>query len=266
MDGIVAEIICVGDEILMGRTLDTNSNWLSKRLYQMGARIRRITVVGDDLQEISSAIKEACSRKADWLIITGGLGPTYDDKTLHGLALAAGKQLKFDEDAMNMVNESVKRRGIVYMGDEQSITEGRRKMATIPEGSRPLPNPVGTAPGVLTKIQETNVVSLPGVPDEMKAIFDSAVAELISSSEVKVKSVDVVVYGIPEAAMAGMISELVAKYPDLYIKSHPSGYEKVSKVVVQFTGRERNAQNVEHAVNSFKEWLDKRKASYELAL
>jgi len=265
MNDMIAEIICVGDEILMGRTLDTNSNWLSKRLYQMGARIRRITVVGDDLQEISSAIKEACGRKADWVIITGGLGPTYDDKTLQGLAIAAGKQLRFDEDAMNMVNESVKRRGLVYRGDERSISEGRRKMATIPEGSRPLPNPVGTAPGVFMKIQETNVVCLPGVPEEMKGIFDTAVAELISTSEVKVKSIDVVVYGIPEAAMAGIISELVAKYPDLYIKSHPSGYEKVSKVVVQFTGRERNAQNVEYAVGLFKEWLDKRKASYELA-
>jgi len=266
MHSLVAEIVCVGDEILMGRTLDTNSNWLSKRLYQIGAKIRRITVVGDELQEISSVISEVCSRKTNWLIITGGLGPTYDDKTLQGLALAAGRSLRFDEEAMKMVNESIRRRGLVYKGDEQSIYEGRKKMATIPEGSRPLPNPVGTAPAVLIKIQETNVVSLPGVPEEMRAIFDSSVLTLLSSSEVNVRSVDVVVYGIPEAAMAGMISELVEKYPDIYIKSHPAGHEKVSKVVVQFTGREKYAEKVDEAVSLFRDWLDKRKASYELVV
>ncbi|MEM3684145.1 MAG: molybdopterin-binding protein [Conexivisphaerales archaeon] len=263
---VLAEILCVGNEILMGRTLDTNSNWLSRRLYEIGARVRRITVVGDDVGEIAAAVEEACNRKEEWLIVTGGLGPTYDDKTLQGIAQAAKVPLVFSEEAMRMVQESVRRRGITTLQavDEKTVSEGRRKMATIPENSRPLQNPVGTAPGVLVRVKDTNVVSLPGVPDEMKGIFDTYVADMISSRKQVVKGIDVTVYGVPEAAMAGIISELVSRYPDIYIKTHPAGYERVSKVIVQFTGRGVNAGEVDDAVKAFKEWLDKRNSNYEL--
>lgn len=261
-----AEIIAVGNEILIGRTLDTNSNWLSKRLYQMNVELRRITIIPDDVDAIAQAINEACSRNTDWVIMTGGLGPTYDDKTLEGLAKAAGKRMIYSEEAMQMVNESVKRRGLLYQGDDDSIMKGRKKMATIPEGSKPLANPVGTAPAVLIKIGRTNIASLPGVPEEMKAIFEKHIAGMISSYQGKVKSLDVVVYGVPEAAMADMINKLAKEFPELYIKSHPSISEKVSKVTVQFTARADAAEKVDHAISIFKDWLDKINAKYELVI
>ena len=80
-EGRSVEIICVGNELLIGKTLNTNAHWLAKRITSLGLKVRRITVVGDDLEEISSAIKETVNRKPCFIIVTGGLGPTFDDKT-----------------------------------------------------------------------------------------------------------------------------------------------------------------------------------------
>lgn len=261
-----AEVLCVGDEILMGRTMDTNSNWLCKRFYELGGKVKRVTVVGDDVDEIERAVRESVSRGIDWLIVTGGLGPTYDDKTLEGLAKAAGKELVFDDEAMKMVMEAVRRRGLKYPVDE-GVEAGRRKMATIPFGSKALFNPVGTAPGVLLQISGTKVVSLPGVPSEMKAIFDMSVAPLISERTVQTRTVELKVIGLPEAAMAAFIMQAVQRHPSIYIKSHPQGFTQsnASVVIIQISGRGEKAEEVESVKDEFISWLNERGASYELS-
>ena len=97
------EIICIGNELLIGKTLNTNAQWIAKRATSLGMAVKRITVVGDDVDEIAGAVREALQRKPRFILTTGGLGPTFDDKTLEGIARALNRELKVDESALNMI-------------------------------------------------------------------------------------------------------------------------------------------------------------------
>ena len=100
---IVVELLCVGNELLSGITLNSNAHWLAGQVAAAGGIIRRVTVVGDDLNEISVAVQESLARKPDVLVMTGGLGSTYDDLTLEGVAFALGKKVELDDRAVEML-------------------------------------------------------------------------------------------------------------------------------------------------------------------
>src|SRR5262245_13753935 len=100
---MILEIICVGNELLSGITLNSNAHWLAGEVARVGGNVRRVTVVRDDLTEISSAVVESLARKPDILITTGGLGATYDDMTLEGVAVALGRKTGIDERALEML-------------------------------------------------------------------------------------------------------------------------------------------------------------------
>jgi molybdenum cofactor synthesis domain-containing protein len=153
------EIICVGNELLIGKTLNTNSQWLSRRVTNLGLTTRRVTVVGDDIQEISSAIEEAIQRSSSFILTTGGLGPTFDDKTLEGLAEALELKMKINQKALKMVKE--KYLSYVQEGRMKALelTSHRVKMAKLPEGAIPLRNPVGTAPAVSIDHENVTLMS-----------------------------------------------------------------------------------------------------------
>jgi len=115
------EIICVGNELLIGKTLNTNAQWLTKRITTLGLTTRRITVVGDNIAEISGVIQEAVQRSPSFILTTGGLGPTFDDKTLEGLAKALGRRIEVHEEALKMVKEK-------YLS---YVQEGRMEVAEL---------------------------------------------------------------------------------------------------------------------------------------
>ncbi|MGH9910042.1 MAG: molybdopterin-binding protein, partial [Nitrososphaerales archaeon] len=96
------EIICVGNELLNGYTLNTNAHWMANEIANVGGIVRRVTVVRDEIDEIDAPIKESLRRKPKWVIISGGLGPTYDDKTLQGLTKALGRKLIVSKEAVHM--------------------------------------------------------------------------------------------------------------------------------------------------------------------
>jgi nicotinamide-nucleotide amidase len=222
------EIICVGNELLIGKTLNTNAHWLAKRATSLGIMVKRITVVSDDVKEIASSVKEAMQRKSHFIITVGGLGPTFDDKTLGGIAEALNRKLQVNEKALKMVREKYE----VYVKagrmEKVELTPPRMKMATLPEGAEPLPNPAGTAPGVMVKIEETILIALPGVPSEMEAIFDESVAPLLKKEAGKVAFFEVSIYAdnIMESTLAPLIDQTMHDKPYVYIKSHPKGEEK----------------------------------------
>lgn len=222
------EIICVGNELLIGKTLNTNAHWLAKRATSLGIMVKRITVVSDDVKEIASSVKEAMQRKSHFIITVGGLGPTFDDKTLGGIAEALNRKLQVNEKALKMVREKYE----VYVKagrmEKVELTPPRMKMATLPEGAEPLPNPAGTAPGVMVKIEETILIALPGVPSEMEAIFDESVAPLLKKEAGKVAFFEVSIYAdnIMESTLAPLIDQTMHDNPYVYIKSHPKGEEK----------------------------------------
>jgi molybdenum cofactor synthesis domain-containing protein len=218
------EIICIGNELLIGKIVNTNAQWLAKRVTTLGLSINRVTIVGDQVNEISTVLRETLSRKPQFILTTGGLGPTFDDKTLTGIAEALKKSLEVNHKALSMVKEKYRR--LLEEGKIESIelTPPRVKMATLPAKSEPLPNPIGTAPGVLAKHGACTIVALPGVPSEMEAIFDISVAPLIkkAAGNNTFFETSLEVDGIMESDMAPLIDKTMHDNPYVYIKSHPS--------------------------------------------
>ncbi len=158
-----AEIISIGSELVSGQSLDTNSQWLSRELSELGIAVAFHTTLGDILADHVAVFRAACDR-ADLVVVTGGLGPTQDDLTREALAEAAGVELVQDADSLAAIAAMFARRNRV-------MSERNRTQAFFPEGAKPLPNPVGTAPGVWMRIGRTAFACLPGVPSEMKLMF-----------------------------------------------------------------------------------------------
>ena len=226
------EIICVGNELLIGKTLNTNAQWLTKRVTTLGLNTRRVTVVGDNINEIALAIKEAIHRNPSFVLTTGGLGPTFDDKTLEGLAKALDTKTEVNEEALNMVKEKYLNYTQEGRIGSAELTPHRMKMAKLPDGSKPLPNPIGTAPAVAAEHKNVIVIALPGVPSEMKSIFDKSVAPLlkqvangITFFETSIQSSKVM-----ESAIAPLIEKVMHNNLHVYIKSHPKGTERVPRI------------------------------------
>ncbi len=226
------EILCVGTELLIGKTLNTNAHWLAKRVTSLGGEVVRITVVRDDVDRIALSVRAATRRKPRFLITVGGLGPTFDDKTLEGVAKATGCKLKVDDEALRKVEE--KYRVYVEEGlmEKVELTPPRTKMANLPEGAKPLHNSVGTAPGVILECKDTTIVALPGVPSEMIAIFDESVASIIkqAAGDMTFFETSMSVIGVVESEMAPIIDKVMHDNPHVYIKSHPKGGERISKL------------------------------------
>ncbi|MEM2082726.1 MAG: molybdopterin-binding protein [Candidatus Bathyarchaeia archaeon] len=240
---ITFELLFIGNELLTGKVLNTNSQWLARRITSLGGTCRRMTVVGDDLGEISEAIGEILRRSPKFLITSGGLGPTYDDMTLEGVAKALGRPMRVDGEALSWVNqryEDLLRRGVIKKPSAAGV---RAKMATLPLGSRPLRNPIGTAPGVLIEAGATRIICLPGVPEEMEAIFkDSIESEILRELRgLAFVESGFIVKGLGESFMAPIIEEAMRIYaPYVYIKSHPK--QGAPEPIVEFSITSRGAE------------------------
>lgn len=222
-------MLAVGKELLIGRTLNTNAFWVGKRLSRIGSMLAEVTVVDDDLAEIESGLKDSMKRRADFVVVVGGLGPTPDDMTLKGVARALGVGLRRDPTALELIREHYAGRGLGAI----ELTPARLKMCRLPGGGEPLRNEVGTAPGVRIKTGHTVIFCLPGVPSEMRSIFSRTVEGEILSKLGKIHRsyVTLKLEGILESALAPIIARELRRHPGAYIKSHPRGArEGVSRI------------------------------------
>jgi nicotinamide-nucleotide amidase len=165
---MIAEIVAIGTELVSGQSLDTNSQWLSQALGQLGIPVHFHSAIGDDLTEDVEALRIAIGR-ADLVMTSGGLGPTQDDLTRETLAAVAGVSLVEDPDSLAAIAAMFARRN-------RPMAERNRVQALRPEGSEALPNSCGTAPGIWMNFGKTAVACLPGVPVEMRRMFDEQVA------------------------------------------------------------------------------------------
>ena len=215
------EILVIGNEILIGKTLDTNSNWMAKRIAKYGHRLKRITTIEDDIGIISRTLQTILERKPDMIFTTGGLGPTFDDMTLAGIAKGLNRELELNQHAYNSIKrayENAYKRGILKL---EGMTKEREKMSYLPQGSIPLPNIRGTAPGVKLKEDKTSIFVLPGVPSEMKAIFLKVIKPILKEKRGKFVEKGLLFMGIGESQIAPYTTKLEKKYPKLWIKTHP---------------------------------------------
>ncbi len=158
-----ASIIIVGNEILSGRTLDTNSHWIAKRLHRLGVHVRHIATIPDDEDKIAQTVRDS-SLEHDYVIVTGGIGPTPDDVTRRAVALAFDRELTTNAEAERIIR---KRYG-------EKTNSYRLEMARLPEGSELLRNHSFAAPG----FQIENVFVFPGVPQLMQEMFDQIIPSL----------------------------------------------------------------------------------------
>ncbi|MEO8087759.1 MAG: competence/damage-inducible protein A, partial [Bacteroidota bacterium] len=159
----LAEIITIGDELLIGQVIDTNSAWIGQQLNEIGIKVYQITSISDNEQHILSALKDA-SQRADVILITGGLGPTKDDITKFTLCKYFKSNLRFDEKTFIQVEKLFQARG-------RQVTAVNRKQAEVPEKCEVIPNTQGTAPGMWFREKGKVFVSMPGVPYEMKGMM-----------------------------------------------------------------------------------------------
>ncbi|MCP3982425.1 MAG: CinA family nicotinamide mononucleotide deamidase-related protein [bacterium] len=164
-----AELIAVGTEMLEIGRRDTNSEWLTERLSRLGIAVRARSVVEDDVATIAQAVRAALQRSG-LVLVTGGLGPTEDDRTRGALADALGRPLERDPEKLAALERFFSRRGLPL----------RKKQADRPRGSAWIPNPVGTAPGIAWEEGEVRLFALPGVPAEMRAMFEGGVEPRLS--------------------------------------------------------------------------------------
>jgi len=245
------EILCVGKELLIGKTLNTNTHWLAKRATTLGLEVSRITVVGDDVNEISVALLEATQRNPRFIITVGGLGPTFDDKTLEGVAEALGCELEVHDEALRMVEEKYRRYVEEGRIESMELTPYRVKMAKLPKGAKPLFNPIGTAPGVLIEHGRTTLIALPGVPSEMKAIFEESVVPLFrqAAGDVNYFEASLNVEEIVESDIAPLIEQVMHDNPYVYIKSHPKGVEKVSRIELHLSTTAEDSNTAKNRIS-----------------
>ncbi len=249
-----AGIMTIGNEVLDGVILDTNGNWMELRLAALGVIVERQTSVRDTVADIGRGLaylRETCNV----VITSGGLGPTHDDMTLNAIATTLGLQLEEDSAALSIVQRQYQHlyeQGIVTSPD---LTESRKKMARLPVGSTPLDNTVGGAPGVMIAHDGTTIFCLPGVPRELRAIFESSVRPWVEKKSTQHYFERIVDFEISdETVFSPFIDRVMKKNPGVYIKSMPQTYgsSKVLRVWVSARGNNVGAlkTSVEKAISA----------------
>ncbi len=222
-------LVCVGDELLAGDTVNTNAAWLGRQLGERGVTVERVSVVPDRVADIARVVNEHRA-EFDAVVVTGGLGPTHDDLTMSGVAAAVGSEVREDPEALAWLEEEGG-----YTRDD--LAEGT---ADIPAAAEMLPNPEGVAPGCVVE----NVYVLPGVPAEMRAMFE-LVAEDFAGQQ---RYVETVTVDEPESALVDRFTALRERY-DVRVGSYPG-----ETVRVKIHGTDRSA--VEEAAGWLRDRVD----------
>jgi len=198
-----ASVISIGNELLSGLTIDTNAAFLSERLMSIGVPTVCGYTVGDDIEMIAEAIGSAANH-SDVVLITGGLGPTDDDVTRNALAWFLGVELVLDDGLLREMAAFFKKRGY-------RMVDKNRVQAYLPKGAGALTNEVGTAPGIMAKYQGKTIVCMPGVPYEMKKMFDDSVLPIFDGAEKVVVSKKLRCFGAGESTVAENLGDLMER-------------------------------------------------------
>ncbi|OLS25790.1 MAG: NMN amidohydrolase-like protein YfaY [Candidatus Heimdallarchaeota archaeon LC_2] len=215
--GLKAEILCLGNELLIGRTINKNAADIALALTKIGFTVTRETTVRDDVNRASEALNEIIQRKPNCILITGGLGPTHDDIQLEVVAKSISTKLVINNKAVKMMEQR-------YNISNQNLNEYMIKMCTLPEGSNALNNSKGAAPGVEIYYHDNIIFCLPGVPKEMNAILhEEIIPRLIEHFQPKSKMIEFgfSLRGVGESTIVDLTNHVMNMYPDVGFKSHP---------------------------------------------
>lgn len=234
-----AEIVAIGSELLLGQIVDTNSSWIAQRLAENGVNLFYKTTVGDNFDRMV-AIISAAHERADVVITGGGIGPTQDDLTREAVAKVTGRKVVVDPQSLEDLEERFRRRGFI-------LTKNNERQAMVPEGSTVVRNPNGTAPAFIVEDERGVIISLPGVPFEMKWLVEN---EVIPYLRKKYSLNQVIHYRVLKVADLGesnvddRVGHLIADSvnPTVGVLAHPG------QVDVRITARANNQVEAEELI------------------
>jgi len=236
-----AEIITIGDEILIGQILDTNSKWIAKELNKIGITVYQITSIQDNKEHILKALKEA-QNNADIVIITGGLGPTNDDITKYTLT-------EYFEDTLVLNNEIVEHIKTLFAKINYPFTEINKNQALMPKSCIPLKNELGTAAGMWFENKNKVVIVMPGVPYEMRGLMTKKVLPKLKKTY-KLKFIlhkTIQTYGMGESVLAEKIESWENNLPSFIKLAYLPSFGKVR---LRLSAKGNNKQELEDKVNN----------------
>lgn len=240
-----AEIICVGTELLLGDILNTNAQYLSRRLAELGFNVYSQSVVGDNKERLSAQIKQSFSR-SEILILSGGLGPTADDITKEVLASVLERPLEMHKASYESIKDYFARTGRV-------MSESNKKQAMTIKGALVLENKNGTAPGYINETKRNIAVLLPGPPNELIPMFEESVVPYLAAlSNSTILSQNIRIFGIGESVVAEQCGELLnSKNPTV------ATYAKTGEVDIRITGKARNEEKARKLIYPVSEQIVK---------
>ncbi len=235
-----SSVIAIGDELVGGFTLDSNSHWLAERLRLLGYPVKRITAIRDRPQEIVEQLRrELADPELTHVFVSGGLGPTPDDRTFASVAAALGHELVIWDETLARIERRVRRMHEAGLLDSPDVTEGNLRMARIPD--RPLhvfKNKRGMAPGVVYEVDGKRIFVLPGVPLELKGIFTEELEPQFLSDGSAATVRELRFMFAVEARFYPLMREIEQKFPDISIGSYPNFETK--ELVIRCLGIDPN--------------------------
>lgn len=235
-----AAVLVIGDEVLSGRTQDTNTNTIARFLSALGIDLIEARVIGDDVDRIVAVLNELRAAY-DYVFTTGGIGPTHDDMTADAVARAFGVALPEHPEALAILQKRY--------GDD--FNAARRRMARIPEGGSLIANPVTDAPG----FQIGNVFVMAGVPKIMTAMLEDVAPRLRTGAVVHSRTLRVT--GVGEGAVAGILSAAARANRELSFGSYPFGHGSVGEIGTNLVVRGRDEEAVDRATRALADELTK---------
>ncbi|MBN3038878.1 MAG: competence/damage-inducible protein A [Candidatus Omnitrophica bacterium] len=249
-----AEIICVGTEILLGKIVNTNAQYLSQKLAQLGIDVHYHSTVGDNTERLYLAIKRGLHR-SNVIIITGGLGPTVDDLTLEGIAQVLQKKLILNRNILKDIKDHFHKRHI-------PMPKENVRQALVPEGAKALKNEVGTAPGLIIRWHEKKVlIALPGVPAEMKPMVERDVLPYLKknfSGDWVILSRKIKTCGLAESQVNQKVKDILKSKPPLSVGI----YVHTGSVDLDITVRSTNKAIAEKLLNNTERKINSRLKKY----
>lgn len=238
-------ILVIGDEVLAGRTQDTNSHYLQQRLFHLGHQVKEVRVVSDDTTSIQLAAWELAEyRKADLVITSGGLGPTHDDRTVDAIARLHGVLLQHHAPTLDRMQERAKKLHKQGKRDTPEPGKGAMKTALVPKGATTWTNPAGAAPGLLmerrlrTRSGTAHTIVLPGVPEELRAIWSAHAEPWLTEHSIIDPAHRPVIRSYEthgqESVLAEHLEAIEREHKEIRVGSYPGW--GTTRVVVTLTG------------------------------
>ena len=244
---LIAEILCTGEELLLGDIVNTNAAFLSAELTNLGICVYHHSVVGDDPSRLEDCVREGLLR-SDIVVVSGGLGPTKDDLTKETVAKLFGREMKLHQESLDAIKA-------YFAKTNRVMSKNNEKQAMMPEGAIVFPNHFGTAPALaLENEQGQSVIMLPGPPSELVPLFFEQVAPYIKKkSPMAIVSKNIHFFGIGESALAEKIDELLIDTPTLTAAT----YCKEGEVRIRITARATSEVEAEEACKAYAEKIIK---------